>query len=214
MPAADITGPLKIVMRKLADLRPADYNPRQLTEKQFADIRASLVRFGFVDPLVVNVHPERANVIIGGHQRWRIAADLGITDVPCVEVRLEPSLERELNVRLNKNSGEWDWDALANQFDFAELMDWGFTERELAGSFPLPNLGGDQAARAVGSELGESHVRMFQLFFDVAGYEEFTLLVEQCCRERGHSNPSDAVLVCLREAAAGHEMPSCAEGAV
>jgi len=32
---------------------------------------------------------------------------------------------------LNKNVGEWDWDALANYFDVGELTDWGFTENDL-----------------------------------------------------------------------------------
>jgi DNA modification methylase len=34
-------------------------------------------------------------------------------------------------VRLNRNTGEWDWDALANCFDVGELLEWGFTEDEL-----------------------------------------------------------------------------------
>jgi len=48
-----------------------------------------------------------------------------------VEVELNPEQERELNIRLNKNSGEWDYDALANYFDVGELTEWGFTEDEL-----------------------------------------------------------------------------------
>jgi len=43
--------------------------------------------------------------------------------VPCVEVDLTPEKEKELNVRLNKNTGQWDWDALANHFDVGELLE-------------------------------------------------------------------------------------------
>jgi len=39
---------------------------------------------------------------------------------------------------LNKNVGEWDWDALANYFDVGELTEWGFTDDELTGCF-TPN---------------------------------------------------------------------------
>ncbi len=120
----------KIVHRRVADLKPADYNPRQLTEKQFADIRTSIERFGFVDPLVVNKHPDRADVIVGGHQRWRVAQAMGLEKVPTVEVSLDMAQERELNVRLNRNVGEWDWDALANNFDMGELKDWGFLQTD------------------------------------------------------------------------------------
>jgi len=71
------------------------------------------------------------NVLVGGHQRLKIAQELDIKDIPCVEVELNPEQERELNIRLNKNSGEWDYDALANYFDVGELTEWGFTDDEL-----------------------------------------------------------------------------------
>jgi len=122
---------LRIIERRIADLRPAEYNPRQLTADQYEALKASLERFGFVDPVIVNVHRDRANVIIGGHQRLRCWADLGHDTAPCVEVSLPRDRERELNVRLNRNVGEWDWDALANQFDIPELIEWGFDKAEL-----------------------------------------------------------------------------------
>jgi len=37
---------------------------------------------------------------------------------------------------LNKNTGQWDWDSLANYFDAGELLEWGFTEDELQFSEP------------------------------------------------------------------------------
>ena len=109
----------------------AEYNPRELTKDQHQDLKDSITRFGFVDPLIVNTHKERKNILVGGHQRLKIAKELGYKDVPCVEVDLTPDKEKELNVRLNKNTGQWDWDALANHFDVGELIDWGFNEDEL-----------------------------------------------------------------------------------
>lgn len=109
----------------------AEYNPRELTKDQHQDLKDSITRFGFVDPLIVNTHKERKNILVGGHQRLKIAKELGYKDVPCVEVDLTPDKEKELNVRLNKNTGQWDWDALANHFDVGELLEWGFSEDEL-----------------------------------------------------------------------------------
>ena len=45
---------MKIVKKKLSDLKPAEYNPRRMTEKQKQDIRNSLTEFGLVDPIIVN----------------------------------------------------------------------------------------------------------------------------------------------------------------
>lgn len=122
---------VKIETVPIDQLVDAHYNPRQLTEKQAADIEASVREFGLVEPIVVNRHPERQNVIVGGHQRVRIARRLGYTEVPVFYVELDEARERQLNVRLNKNVGEWDWDVLANNFDVADLEAWGFTKGDL-----------------------------------------------------------------------------------
>jgi hypothetical protein len=121
---------MKIVKKKIDDLIGAEYNPRLLTEKQYSDLKDSLKRFGQVDPVLVNVNPERENIIIGGHQRTRVWKDLGNDTIDCVELDLTLDQEKELNVRLNKNTGQFDMDALANYFEQDELIDWGFESFE------------------------------------------------------------------------------------
>ena len=122
----------EIVHKKIDDLIFAEYNPRQLTDDQYQQLKDSITRFGLVDPVIVNKHKERKDIIIGGHQRVKVAKTMGIEEVPCVEIELTYEKERELNVRLNKNTGEWDKDVLANNFDIEELLEWGFNEEELS----------------------------------------------------------------------------------
>jgi DNA modification methylase len=122
---------LNIVEYNTSDLIFAEYNPRELTNQQHQDLKDSITRFGFVDPLIVNINKNRKNILIGGHQRLKIAKELLYKKVPCVEVDLTPEKEKELNVRLNKNTGQWDWDVLANQFKVGDLLEWGFNEDEL-----------------------------------------------------------------------------------
>jgi len=114
----------------IGDLKFAEYNPRKATRKEWNDLKESLKKFGFVEPIVVNQREERMNVIIGGHFRVRVAKDLGIREIPVVYVNLNLEDEQELNLRLNKNVGQWDWDLLANlneqllvkvRFDQSEL---------------------------------------------------------------------------------------------
>ena len=71
------------------------------------------------------------DIIVGGHMRARVAKELGIETVPTVEVNLTRDRERELNIRLNRNVGQWDFDLLANNFEIDELTDWGFEPKEL-----------------------------------------------------------------------------------
>ena len=119
---------------KISELKPAEYNPRKLTAKQADDIKQSLINFGLVDPIIVNSNPERKNIVIGGHQRLKIWAELGNNEIPVNYVDLLPEKEKELNIRLNKNFGEWDFDILQSFFDKADLENWGFEEIEI---FPV-----------------------------------------------------------------------------
>ena len=75
--------------------------------------------------------------MIGGHFRLKVAKDLGFTKLPVVYVTI-PELEREkeLNLRLNKNLGEWDLDLL-KEFDEAILADIGFTSEDLDSVFEV-----------------------------------------------------------------------------
>lgn len=123
---------MKTKDRKISELRPADYNPRELTKKQYNDLKTSLEEFGIVEPVLININKDRENIVIGGHQRLKIWEELGNKTIPCIELDLILKKEKELNVRLNKNGGQWDWDLLANNFDNGDLIDWGFDPNEIA----------------------------------------------------------------------------------
>ena len=125
------TQNLQTVLVPIKDLIKADYNPRKWDEKALNDLKTSIKKFGLVDPIIINSAKNRKNVVIGGHMRIEAAKALGIATIPAVEVNI-PDIEREkeLNLRLNKNQGEFDFKLLAN---FAEdfLTDIGFNSEEI-----------------------------------------------------------------------------------
>ena len=121
----------KIISKDIDSLIFAEYNPRQLTKEQYKHLKDSIDRFGLVDPIIVNKNKDRKNIIVGGHQRVKVAKDMNIKEVPVLEIDLTYDRERELNVRLNANTGEWDTDILANMFEIDELQDWGFDDIDL-----------------------------------------------------------------------------------
>tara|TARA_R100000664_G_scaffold1623_1_gene4163 strand:- start:119 stop:607 length:489 start_codon:yes stop_codon:yes gene_type:complete len=112
---------------EISKLKPARYNPRQISTKQYNDLKKSIERFGLVDPIIVN----KDFTIIGGHQRYKICKELKHKEIDCVVLDLTKEQERELNVRLNKNTGEFDFDILSTEFDIDELVDWGFKHIDL-----------------------------------------------------------------------------------
>lgn len=123
--------PLHIEYVPAAGLKPAEYNPRKHDKAAADQLKESISRFGVVDPLVVNCAPGRENVVIGGHFRLEVLKELGMEKVPAVYINIpDIEQEKELNIRLNKNTGEFDWDLLAN-FSEEFLKDVGFSSEEL-----------------------------------------------------------------------------------
>ena len=123
--AYKLENSMNIVDVNINDLNEADYNPRTLTEKQFNEIKLSIEKFGFVEPIVINSNKDRKNIVIGGHQRLKVAKQLGYETAPCYKVSLTKKKEKELNIRLNANVGSWDWDKIANEWNYTELEAWG-----------------------------------------------------------------------------------------
>lgn len=94
----------------LKELKPAAYNPRNKLkkgDKEYEKIKQSLLKFGYVDPIIVN----EDLTVIGGHQRLTVLKDLDYETAKCVIVKLSKEDEKALNIALNKITGQWD-DAL------------------------------------------------------------------------------------------------------
>jgi len=113
------------------DLTDYYKNPRSLSDKEFKQLKTSLDKFGMIDKPIVNA--DSLHTIIGGHQRKHVLEASGVKEIECwiPDRELSDKEVEELNIRLNKNTGSWDFDTLANEFDLGELLDWGFSEKEL-----------------------------------------------------------------------------------
>ena len=199
---------MKIVEKNVADLIPANYNPREITKKQYAEIKESIDKFGLVDPLIVNIHPDRKNILVGGHQRLQVIKDIGSKTAPCVEVNLDEKQEQELNIRLNKNQGQWNFDNLANFFDVDSLVDWGFDSKELNFS-NVAELNETMSAidndfTGVGDDFLPSQVRMIQLFLSSETEPLFRTQIEKLKSVYNSENITDAVMTAIKNEYESH----------
>lgn len=130
----DLNKNLKIEHVSINSLKASEYNPRKMTDKQESDLTESIKRFGLVDPIIVNSYKGRENVVIGGNHRLKIAKKLKLDSVPVVYVSLLLEKEKELNLRLNRNTGEWHFDLLKS-IDMDLLLDVGFDESDFSKIF-------------------------------------------------------------------------------
>ena len=132
-----VENKIKIEHVSIDILRPAEYNPRKWDKEAEKQLKESIRKYGIVDPLLVNSAKERKNIVIGGHFRLSVIKELGIATVPVVYINIpDIEKEKELNIRLNKNTGEFDWDILKT-FDETFLSDIGFSSEELDEIFKI-----------------------------------------------------------------------------
>ena len=128
---------MKTQVFRLDEISQTEYNPRQDLkpgDKQYEAIRHSIEAYGFVEPLVVNVRDGK-NILVGGHQRYKILTAAGEQETEAVVVDLDAQQERALNLALNKIDGDWDnrkLKDLLTEIGEEEAVQVGFSHEEFA----------------------------------------------------------------------------------
>lgn len=122
---------------QLSKLKPADWNPRKISHAELEKLRTSLESFGVPVPIVWN---ERSGTTVGGHQRVKALLLNGVAETDVIVVNLDEVREKQLNLALNRISGDWDDDLLREVFkclqsDGAEISLTGFDDDEIADLF-------------------------------------------------------------------------------
>ena len=115
-------------MIKLSDIHENELNPRLIKDKKFKKLVKSIQTF----PKMMQYRPiivDKDNIVIGGNMRYRAIESIGKTEIPdnwVMNASDFTKAERERFVIVdNAGFGEWDYDMLANDWDTAELCDWG-----------------------------------------------------------------------------------------
>jgi len=119
---------------KLSKLKINENNPRTIKKEKFEKLIKSIEEF----PKMMELRPivaDKSGTILGGNMRYRALLEMGRTEIPDKWVKIADKLTEEEKKRFvvedNLPFGEWDWDMLANNYDYGELLDWGFSEEEL-----------------------------------------------------------------------------------
>ena len=114
---------LNVEYRKVEALIPYARNPRTHSEAQIAKIAASIVEYGWTNPILV----DGDNGIIAGHGRLAAARKLGLDQVPVIELaHLSPSQKRALVIADNRLALDAGWDEAMLALELAELSESGY----------------------------------------------------------------------------------------
>lgn len=95
-------------------IHPDPKNPNRQSKFIYGKLQESIKRFGFTDPVIVREDPDGGLMIVGGEHRWKAAKQLGMTEVPIVNLGVVPDAEAHmLMVVLNETKGQADEDLLS-----------------------------------------------------------------------------------------------------
>ena len=142
------------IQLKLSDIKLNEHNPRTINKRQLDKLVKSVQEF----PEMTELRPivvDENNTILGGNMRYRAMQKLGYKQAEVVKVSgLTDEQKREFVIKDNVAFGDWDWDALANEWDTDELEEWGLDipETEATGQeieeVDVPEVAGEPDSQA------------------------------------------------------------------
>lgn len=172
---------------KITEVRYNDKNPRVIRDDKFAKLKRSIIEFPEMlekRPLVCVTRDDGKLMVLGGNMRLKALNDIGAAEVPVI---LADDWSEEQRARFlikdNVGFGEWDWDALANEWDADKLEAWGLNMPEFANPVDYSILDGEDLNGTL-ADMAGGVKKAIQIEFEPDDYEEAYALVK-FWRERG-----------------------------
>lgn len=127
---------MKIIYKKITDLKEYSGNAKIHTDEQIEQIMKSIQNVGFLDPIGI----DEDGMIIEGHGRYYAAQKLNMEEVPCIELIGLTETQKKAYIlahnKLTMNTG-YDFDKLSNELkslkedSFEEFHMLGFEDHEV-----------------------------------------------------------------------------------
>jgi hypothetical protein len=202
----------------MSDLAPNDYNPNEMSPGQFAALKATMRKDGFLGVILAN-KTARGLIIVDGEQRWRAARELGLHEVPCLVIEMPEEHAKAMTVKLNQIHGTWNAEELLSLLrDLPDPLDeLGFSQYEFRKE--LEALLHGQAAGELIKEIETQMARAPDPLASVR-FVGFTLAPEQenllgealrmaeCELENGRKDRAGALMVIVRAYLRGYDQRS------
>ncbi len=109
---------------KTDSIKPAEYNPREISDEEFNKLKESITLFGMCKAIIANAN----GIIIAGHQRTKAVKSLGIKKCPAFILNKKIAVHDEIRFNLMHNSVETESSLCS--ISNADSLDFGFNEVE------------------------------------------------------------------------------------
>lgn len=116
---------MKTLTVPINEVKSNPNNPRIIKDDKFKKLVASIKEL----PQMLELRPIVVNedmVVLGGNMRLKACKEAGLKEIPIIKAsELNEEQQRAFIIKDNVGFGEWDWDALANEWDAEQLEEWG-----------------------------------------------------------------------------------------
>ena len=116
---------MKTITVKISDVKSNPNNPRIIKDDKFQKLVASIKEL----PQMLELRPIVVNedmIVLGGNMRLKACKEAGLKEIPIIKAsELNEEQQRAFIIKDNVGFGEWDWDMLADEWDYKDLQEWG-----------------------------------------------------------------------------------------
>ena len=181
----------------ISQVIPNPTNPRIIKDDKFKKLVKSIQDF----PQMLDIRPivvDSNMVVLGGNMRLKACIAAGLTEVPIIVAdQLTEEQKKEFIIKDNSSFGEWDWDILANEWEIADLSDWGI---DIPAAYfdddKEPAFDKDELDKALDSYIN-AKVKQITLYFDTQQYEYVLSSLEQIAKEKELESNTDVIMFLL-----------------
>jgi ParB-like chromosome segregation protein Spo0J len=99
-------------------------NPRLVKDDKFKKLVKSIKDF----PEMLDKRPIIVNedmIVLGGNMRLKACNEAGLKEVPVIVANWTEEQQRAFIIKDNLGYGEWDWDMIADEWNYSDLKEWG-----------------------------------------------------------------------------------------
>ena len=169
---------MKTITVKISDVKSNPNNPRIIKDDKFQKLVASIKEL----PQMLQLRPIVVNedmVVLGGNMRLKACKEAGLKEIPIIKAsELNEEQQRAFIIKDNVGFGEWDWDALANEWDAEQLEEWGLDVWKGQGVDLDSILDGADEMDNLISDMANGVKKAIQIEFEAEHYEEGYELVK------------------------------------
>ena len=169
---------MKTITVKITEVKANPNNPRIIKDDKFQKLVASIKEL----PQMLQLRPIVVNedmVVLGGNMRLKACKEAGLKEVPIIKATdLSEEQQRAFIIKDNVGFGEWDWDALANEWDAELLIEWGLDVWKAPTEVDYSILDGEDELDDLISDMANGVKKAIQIEFEAEHYEEGYELVK------------------------------------